>query len=184
MRANFIHIEPMLREVLRCGVPGDLAEFGVWHGTTFMPMAELARVDGRVIHAVDSFCGMAQETSRDGDNYKRGALSVGGSKVFRHLAAPFGDTVKIHEGFVPDILAELEDVQFAFVHLDLDQYQPTLDALRFLWPRMSPGGVLICHDWKRGASTLAAGAIADWMTETGAVLAGERKESLHGWFVR
>jgi O-methyltransferase len=168
MRANFIHIEALLRSVLDTKIPGDIAELGVWHGTTFMPMAELARQDGRRIHAVDSFEGMAQETDRDGDRFRKGALSVGGSDVFRCLAKPYGETI----------------TQFAFVHLDIDQYASTLDALRFLWPRISPGGVLVCHDWWPEENTLAAGAISDWMAEENIMMAGESRYSQHGWFIK
>jgi len=181
MRANFIHIEPMARAVIEFSTPGDFAEFGVWHGTTFIPLAELARQDGRAIHAVDSFAGMAKETARDANRYREGALSVGGSATFRSLAKPFPN-IEIHEGFVPSILDELADTTFAFVHLDLDQYAPTLDALRFLWPRMADGGVVICHDWFRGKDVLAAGAIVDWMNESGVSPAGECSMSQHIWF--
>ncbi len=184
VRANYIHLDHLLRSVLAAPVLGDLAEFGVWHGTTFMPMCELASQHGRTIHAVDSFEGMDAETKRDAGQYRKGELSVGGSAVFRMLTKPYGKTVQIHEGFVPSVLSELDSCRFAFVHLDLDQYAPTRSALAFLWPRMNPGGVLICHDWFRDRDILAAGAMADWMQSTGLTLAGESPNTGHGWFVK
>jgi len=184
VRANYIHLDHLIRSVLAAPVPGDIAELGVWHGTTFMPMAELAKQHGRTIHAVDSFAGMAKETARDAGQYVHGVLSVGGSDVFRLLTRPYGQTVVIHEGWVPAILSGLDACRFAFVHLDLDQYEPTLVSLRYLWPRMNPGGVLICHDWRRERNFLAAGAIADWMKETGVPMAGETPNTGHGWFVK
>ena len=36
-----------------------------------------------------------------------------------------------------------------FVHLDLDIYQSTLDALGFFYPRLTKGGILISHDYRR-----------------------------------
>jgi O-methyltransferase len=182
MRANFIHIEPFLRSVLDSGIQGDIAEFGVWHGTTFMPMAELARINNRTIHAVDSFAGMAQETARDDGRYLKGSLNVGGSAVFRELTKPFKN-VQIHQGYIPEILSELDSIRFAFVHLDVDQYQPTLDSLRFLWPRMNKGGVLICHDWFADSKVLAAGAILDWMKDNNIDLTGELPSN-HCWFIK
>ncbi len=184
VRANYIHLDHLLRSVLAAPVPGDLAEFGVWHGTTFMPMAELASQHGRIIHAVDSFEGMDQETERDAGQYRKGQLSVGGSAIFRQLTKPYGDTVRIHEGFVPSILSELNDCRFAFVHLDLDQYAPTRSSLAFLWPRMNLGGVLMCHDWKNGRDFLAAGAMKEWMSTQRMSLAGETPNTGHGWFVK
>lgn len=184
MRANFVHIEHQLRATLEAGIPGDLAEFGVWYATTFMPMAELARQAGRTIHAVDSFCGMVPNTDRDNGEYQKGALSVNGSATFRMLARPFGSTIVVHEGFVPAVLDEMADCRFAFVHLDLDQYLPSLQALRFVWPRMSSGGIMICHDYFPDRNTLAAGAIHDWMAETATPPLHHEPMSRHAWFVK
>jgi len=163
--------------------PGDLAEIGVWHGTTFMPMAEIGRHYGRTVHAVDSFQGMAQPTDRDTAQYPKGALSVGGSEIFRELVAPYGNVV-VHEGVVPEVLDRISVKCFAFVHLDLDHYAPTRAALEWLWPRMSPGGILCCHDWTRERTTLAAGAINDWARHSGVPISGVMERSAHCWFVR
>jgi Macrocin-O-methyltransferase (TylF) len=37
--------------------------------------------------------------------------------------------------------------RFAFVHLDVDIYQSTLDAPRFFYPRLSPSGMIVTHDY-------------------------------------
>jgi len=184
MRASFIHIESWLRRVLKEDIRGDLAEFGVWYATTFMPMAELARMYQRKIHAVDSFVGMGEPGDRDDGQYIKGGLSVGGSKIFRQLAAPYVGTVVIHEGWVPDILQEMDCDTFSFVHLDLDHYQPMLDALRFVWPRMARGGIVCCHDWMRDRDILAAGAIKDWMRDSKVELEAENIQSLHAIFCK
>jgi len=183
MRANFIHIQPFVQQVIERRVPGAFAEFGVWHATTFMPMAELARLDGRVIHAVDSFQGMAPGTERDGDAYRAGSLSVGGSAVFRELAAPYGDSIRLHEGYVPAVLDEMQGEQFAFVHLDLDQYRPTLESLRWLWPRMSQCGIIAVHDWFPDRRELAAGAVFDWSQESGVGMTLQTKFN-HAIFIK
>jgi hypothetical protein len=182
VRASFIHIEEQLRRVLDNAVPGDLAELGVWYGTTFLPMAELGRLHGRTVHAVDSFRGMARETERDGGRYTEGSHNVGGSTVFRKLVAPLSNVV-VHEGYVPEILAELADVRLAFVHLDIDQYAPTLAALRHLWPRMSAGGVLMVHDYHPDWTILASAAIREFALEIDRAPEGPTF-SHHGWFVK
>jgi len=183
MRANFVHIERLVRDVLLRGVSGDMAEFGVWYGTTFLPIAELARDNGRMIHAVDSFIGMAKETERDGGHYLEGSHSVGGSKMFRELVRTHHN-VSVHEGFIPAVLSQLDGARFCFVHIDLDQYKPTLETLRFVWPRMELGGIVACHDWFGNSNLLAAGAIADWMKESGVALAGEQTRTQHCWFIK
>lgn len=186
MRANYIHLDLLLRSVLDSKIQGDLAEFGVWYGTTFLPMAELARINSRTIHAIDSFNGMAEPTSKDGGKgYKQGSHSTNGSAFFRMLVEePFGDTVKIHEGYIPEILRELIAIKFAFAHIDLDQYQPTLETLNFVWPRMNKGGVMVCHDWFSDVNILAAEAINDWMKKNNIVMAGSSIISSHCWFIK
>lgn len=182
MRANFIHIEELLRGVI--DLEGDIAEFGVWYGTTFMPMAELARLKGRTIHAVDSFIGFAERTDRDGDRfYAKGKLSANGTRTFKTLTRPFNNVV-IHEGFVPDILKEMANISFSFVHLDLDQYAPTIESLKFLWGRMVSGGVIACHDWNCDSDMYAAGAIKDWMEYAGVGYPVEQEYSSHCWFTK
>ena len=48
-----------------------------------------------------------------------------------------------HPGRVPDTLADFDQqARFSFVHLDMDIYEPTLQACRWFWPRMVPGGII------------------------------------------
>lgn len=103
--------------------------------------------------------------------------------TFRALVRPYVN-VRTHEGFVPGVLDELEPVSYCFAHVDLDQYAPTLHVLRHVWPRLVPGGIVACHDWFPGRNELAAGAIADWMSEAGVPIAGDQPKTQHAWFIK
>ena len=37
--------------------------------------------------------------------------------------------------------------KFALIHIDLDLYEPTRNALEFGWEKLSDGGSLICDDY-------------------------------------
>jgi hypothetical protein len=51
-------------------------------------------------------------------------------------------------GLFPDSGDVLDDeIQFKYVHIDMDIYLPTLYAIRFFWPRMVEGGVMIFDDY-------------------------------------
>jgi len=186
MRASYGQIEELVRA---CGeVQGDFAEFGVWQGETFLPLAEAAQAFGKRAHAVDSFQGCGEPGPNDYEpdgscEYPAGALSTGGSQAFRDLVRPLDGTVEVWEGWIPAILAEMvgQVRALAFVHVDLDQYGPTLWTLRWCWPRMSPGGILCCHDWFPEYRRLAAGAIRDWILADGMVPAGT-SANRHIWF--
>ena len=56
------------------------------------------------------------------------------------------ERVKIYKGFFPDTIPE-EEKQFALVSLDPDLYQPTIDGLRYFYPRLSIGGFIMIHDY-------------------------------------
>jgi len=51
------------------------------------------------------------------------------------------------EGLIEKTLPRTIPDRIAFLHLDMDLYAPTLHALRYLYPRMSKGGVLIIDDY-------------------------------------
>ena len=39
------------------------------------------------------------------------------------------------------------DKKFCFVHLDVDLYKSTIDSLRFFFPKMISGGIILMHDY-------------------------------------
>ena len=39
------------------------------------------------------------------------------------------------------------DKKFSFVHLDVDIYTSTLEALKFFYPRINRGGAILSHDY-------------------------------------
>lgn len=41
----------------------------------------------------------------------------------------------------------MADRRFSLVHIDVDIYRPTLDALEFFWDRVTPGGMVVCDDY-------------------------------------
>ena len=155
----FNHIKHLAAQAQN--VPGDFMEIGVFRGKTFRPMADFAASLGRTIHAVDSFEGMAEPGPLDGDEYPKGKLSVGGLSEFQKLVGPCPNAV-FHVGWVPEVLAEI-NTTLAFVHVDLDHYLPTLVALHWAWARMSPGGILMSHDWFPGKQELASAAIQEFI---------------------
>ncbi len=50
-------------------------------------------------------------------------------------------------GFIPDTLDQLTSEQLASVHIDLNNPAPEIDALRFVWDRIVPGGIVLLDDY-------------------------------------
>lgn len=163
-----------LRARLAEALTGPRIEFGVFRGAT---LAEIAKHDGITI-GVDSFEGMAEPTERDlyegRQPYPKGRLAAGMANARR--AAPRAVLIK---GFVPDVLYRITESGFAFAHLDMDQFGPTMAALEWIVPRMQPGGVVVCDDWFAGRRVLAAGAINQFAAERGIALSSSGRMA---WF--
>ena len=48
---------------------------------------------------------------------------------------------------IPDYLMEYPELKIALLHIDLDDYEGTLNALTFLYPRIVQGGILIMDNF-------------------------------------
>ena len=137
-------------------IPGDTAECGVFKGASSWLMCAATQDSGRTHHLFDSFEGLSAPEPEDGTHWEAGALAAGEDIVLGNLS-PFADTLKFYKGWIPERFAEVEDKTFAFVHVDVDLRQPTLDSFSFFYPRLSDGGILVCDDY---ACTTCPGATA------------------------
>jgi len=140
-----------LREFARFtrGVPGAMAECGCYQGASAWFMAK-ERPD-TALHLFDSFEGLsevgASDASPRADDFawRRGDMAAPEELVRRTLRE--FPRVVIHRGWIPEKFGEVAHETFCFVHIDVDLYQPTLDSLRFFFPRMAPGGVVVLDDY-------------------------------------
>ena len=143
------HRRLMLRELSRltAGVPGDTAECGVYRGCgSYLIMEVNARLGGaRTHHVFDSFAGLSAPGKEDGRYWTEGDLAVGLAEVQGNLS-DLGQ-VAFYQGWIPDRFAEVAERHFAFVHVDVDLYEPTRDSVAFFYERLSPGGVFVCDDY-------------------------------------
>jgi predicted O-methyltransferase YrrM len=139
-----------LRELLKLthGLPGDVAECGVYRGCSSYLMAkELARhAPDKRLHLFDSFAGLSQPGPLDGSHWRAGALACTLPDVRANLAE-YERLIVIHAGWIPDCFSEVVDRSFCFVHIDVDLYEPTLASLEFFGSRMVPGGIIVCDDY-------------------------------------
>ena len=141
-------------------LPGDTVECGVFDGgSSFLMCAAREETPRREHHVFDSFQGLSEPQALDRPDdpraysWQAGDLSVPLEIVQRNLEA--FDFVRYYPGWIPDRFAEVADRKFSFVHIDVDLYQPTHDALTFFYDRMVTGGVILCDDY---GSTVCPGA--------------------------
>lgn len=159
--------------IVRRGIPGAIAECGVWRGGSILVMiGALQRhgVSDRDIYLYDTFEGMTLPTEADTSAFDGSALSTwrnaeGESRkawepyfraeVFsldqvKELIASTGypaDRVHFVVGKVEDTLPAQAPDEIALLRLDTDWYESTKHELEHLYPKIVSGGVLVIDDY-------------------------------------
>ena len=124
-------------------VNGDIAEVGVYKGGSAKIICE-AKGD-KALHLFDTFDGLPDLCGVDDPKeFHKGQYSCSYDNVKLYLNEY--SNVHFYKGlfFVAD---PVQDKRFSFVHLDVDLYTSTLSCLKFFYPRMTLGGVIISHDY-------------------------------------
>ena len=133
------------------GISGHWAECGTFKGSTALLMAEYAQRYNLLeknchIHLFDSFDGLSKPSEKDmGTNMIEGDYLGTLEEVKSNLSEY--SIFKYYKGWIPDRFNDVEDKSFAFVHIDLDFYEPIKDSLDFFIPRMVSGGVILLDDY-------------------------------------
>ena len=152
-----------VRHVVEAGVPGDLVECGVWRGGSSMLMARVLlelSVSDRRLYLYDTFAGMSEPSLHDGATVRgrwREAERANSNdwcyapldEVRRNMAATGypAELIEFVEGKVEESIPARAPEKIALLRLDTDWYESTRHELIHLYPRLSPGGVLIIDDY-------------------------------------
>jgi hypothetical protein len=178
--------------VVQNGIPGDIVECGVARGGSMMAVAHALRDLGdesRLLYLYDLFYpGMPRGGEHD---YTR--TNVNATAAFESAGIIYDATAT---ATISDTLAEVRDLmnstgyaeskmrfvvgkvedtipavcpeRIAILRLDTDLYESTRHELQHLYPRLSPGGVLIVDDY--GAFRGARKATDEYLHDNGASL--------------
>lgn len=138
-------------------VPGDFVECGVFEGDMSFFLVSLLDFEKtqRQFYLYDSFSGFDfSQTSPDDYPMNAGFLDFA-HKVYQERSvyervverfAPW-NAVQVIKGFLPQALDIRSPEKIAFLHIDLNAPKPELGVLERLFPRMSPGGVIVFDDY-------------------------------------
>jgi O-methyltransferase len=137
-----------LKRIKEQEIPGSLAELGVYKGHTAKLIHHM--LPERKLYLFDSFNGFPEQVIRENFDGEERPQTVNFDNTSKEEVLKYvngNDNVEVREGVFPETAKGLEQEIFAFVHLDADLYQSTLDGLKFFYPRLSPGGCIIVHDY-------------------------------------
>ena len=128
-------------------IEGDYAELGVYRGKSARIIA--CHGEGRSFYLFDTFEGFCPEQLQKDELETYGNFT----KTTPEYVAKFVQQEKknvnvvVKEGLFSETKRGLENHRFALVHLDCDLSEPMKEGLEFFYPRTSPGGVIIIHDY-------------------------------------
>lgn len=156
------------RYIVQNKIPGDFVECGVWKGGSMMAAAyslkNMGEVD-RKLYLFDTFEGMTQPTNNDVtySNIKAAKLLVESNKEDSSSIWCYSplDEVKINiestgynpekinlvKGKVEETIPQYIPERIALLRLDTDWYESTRHELKYLFPRLVSGGVIIIDDY-------------------------------------
>jgi hypothetical protein len=159
----------LMREFGRTlALEGCVAECGCFRGlSSFLLCSQLrrhdARFDGTGYEIYDSFCGLSDPQPEDAPSAQSDEIAVRSlrprffafplEEVQRSLAAFPG--ISYGPGWIPAGFRPDEDRRYRFIHVDVDLYQPTKASFEHFWPRIVPGGVMVCDDYNWGGAKRA-----------------------------
>ena len=144
--ARFHFFRLAFEQIAKEGVPGDLAELGVYKGNTAALIAAAARRLGRTAYLFDTFAGFDPADLRGLDENQERQFADTSLDAVRAFVGE--DATRYVVGHFPDSLAQVEeDPRFCLVHIDCDLQAPITTALEWFYPRMAPGGFIVVHDY-------------------------------------
>lgn len=125
-------------------IDGDLAEVGVYKGGTAKIICEAK--GQKTLHLFDTFEGLPRLSEKDNSyEFHENQYSCSLDYVKNYLRDYCN--VFFYKGLFPSTAGPIEQKKFAFVHLDVDLYESTINSLVFFYPRITKGGVLLSHDY-------------------------------------
>jgi O-methyltransferase len=131
-------------------VPGAIVEVGVWRGGTGAIMASRAAQLGiaETVYLCDTWEGVVKTTDVD-TYYRDGKHDDTSLDIVTRLVGELGLTnVTTLQGIFPDDTAnQIEADVLRLAHIDVDVYQSAKDVFDWVWPRLSPHGVVVFDDY-------------------------------------
>ena len=126
-------------------VAGDIVEIGVFEGGS----AELIcqKKEKKTLHLFDTWEGIvatAEEDLKTHSKFNIGRYSAKLEPVKEKLSQY--SNVKFYKGEFPKTYENNID-KISLLHIDVDLYKPTKDAIRLLWNKLQIGGIMILHDY-------------------------------------
>ena len=147
-KVRFYNLWFQVQQLKKNSIHGAFAELGVHRGETARAIHYMDQ--NRTFYLFDTFEGFkAEDLALEKQTDSRFTTEMFSDTNIEDVKGYINGNDNLHFklGFFPETSAGLESETFALVNVDADLYAPTLEALKFFYPRLSKGGVMIIHDY-------------------------------------
>jgi tetratricopeptide (TPR) repeat protein len=163
------YAQELLLEIATKNIPGDIVEFGIYQGWWINFLWQASETVGlrRRIYGFDSFEGLSEpHPEHDQAFWKKGQYACGLEQVSKNVRLSERPRLKLVKGFFEKSLLSPEALlaeQFCYARIDCDIYQPALECLRYLGPRLADGAIVVFDDWPHTRGFGEQRALEEWL---------------------
>ena len=132
----------------------NFAECGVADGmSAFFALREITNKQKEIknffMHLYDSWGAMKEEDLLESELSSAGKYAGLDINITKQNLSEFKDNTIYHQGYIPDSLTNPPDSpnSIVYLHIDLNSANATMDALKFFFPRIVRGGVILFDDY-------------------------------------
>ena len=125
-------------------IDGNIIEVGTFNGGSSFLMS---KVTNKQIYTIDTFEGLADVNPKIDGGLKNKMVA----SKYENTISLLSDcaNVEIIKGYFPDVVRErFQNEKFSVVHLDVDTFLSTLNSLKYLYSKVTKGGIILTHDYK------------------------------------
>jgi O-methyltransferase len=160
-RQRFYSLVQIFRRTLP--LQGLIAECGCFRGLSsfllcgILKLAANGGFDGQGYRIFDSFQGLSipqpEDLVDDSDpqaerlrQMTRAGRFVASLEHVKESLRAF-PRIEFFPGWIPGSFPHEPAARYRFIHLDVDVHQPTRDSLEYFYPKVVPGGIIVCDDY-------------------------------------
>ena len=131
---------------------GQVLEVGVYRGGTAFLLIRAMSKD-KIFFGCDTFEGLPPPDRSVDPDHETGQFAADYQEVWNHLKRAtdkeaLQPTIVLTKGVFPGVAADsIGNNLFCFAHVDVDLYRSVYDTVKWLYPRMVPGGVIVFDDY-------------------------------------
>lgn len=135
-----------------CKLEGDFVECGVNTGIFSKAIVQYVGFENlnKKFYLMDTFNGLDPKYSSKSELEK--SSGQGYTDVYERTKETFASykNVTLIKGSIPETLKEVQSDKICFLSIDMNCVYPEIEAIKYFWDKIVPGGVIILDDYGYG----------------------------------